>query len=72
MTDAGGVISIEQYGGRYSYEYGRPHTDPEFKIYTTWERGTMHGIPTPEPATLLLFGVGIAGLAGSKIRRKKK
>ena len=27
--------------------------------------------PVPEPATMLLFGVGIAGLVGSQIRRKK-
>lgn len=26
----------------------------------------------PEPATMLLFGTGIAGLAGTRIRRKKK
>lgn len=26
----------------------------------------------PEPSTMLLFGTGIAGLAGSRIRRKKK
>ena len=28
--------------------------------------------PVPEPTTMLLFGTGIAGLAGSKLRRKKK
>ena len=28
--------------------------------------------PVPEPATMLLFGTGIASLAGSRIRRKKK
>jgi hypothetical protein len=27
--------------------------------------------PVPEPATMLLFGTGIAGLIGSRIRRKK-
>jgi len=30
------------------------------------------GEPVPEPATMLLFGTGIAGLAGTRIRRKKK
>ena len=27
--------------------------------------------PTPEPATMFLFGTGIAGLAGSRLRRKR-
>ena len=28
--------------------------------------------PVPEPATIFLFGTGIAGLVGSRIRKKKK
>ncbi len=28
--------------------------------------------PTPEPTTMLIFGTGLAGLVGSRIRKKKK
>ena len=33
---------------------------------------TQPAAPVPEPTTVLLLGTGIAGLAGSRIRRKKK
>jgi hypothetical protein len=34
--------------------------------------GSTEVNPMPEPATMLLFGTGLAGFIGSRIRRKKK
>lgn len=33
---------------------------------------TVDSAPVPEPATMLLFGTGLAGFVGSRIKRKKK
>ena len=40
-----------------------------------WEsflRADLTSAPIPEPITILLFGTGVVGLVGSRLRRKKK
>jgi hypothetical protein len=49
------------FGGIITDWSTSPHGDFAFEL-----------TPVPEPATMLLFGTGIAGLAGSRLRRKKK
>ncbi len=41
-------------------------------IYTLFGNLRFRRHETPEPATMLLFGIGLVGLGGSKLRKKKK
>lgn len=48
--------------------YKIPDSANSFQFST---KQTQTVTPTPEPATMLLFGTGIAGLIGSRIKRKR-
>jgi len=58
----GTYYGAQSFTGIDSYLYGLALTNAQ----------VSDTAPVPEPVTILLFGTGLAGLAGSRIRRKKK
>ncbi len=57
---------------RFDYsQYGEQNWNIDFDFMATG-RDRTNTDPVPEPATILLFGTGLVGLAGSTIRKKKQ
>ena len=68
------VNSVNEVGDRVSTNrrFDLYQDSYEFDFFPTVWADWSPAQPVPEPATILLFGIGIVGLAGSRIRRKKK
>lgn len=70
VTAANLQIYLSSIGSLTGGELGTGYDQPTLVPITITEATTGPGSPVPEPATMLLFGLGLLGLAG--VNRRKK
>jgi len=66
-TGSGGTSGTGEPGAT-----GEPSTGNQSGGGSNPGSGGQAGSPVPEPGTLLLFGTGLAGLAGASFRRRRR
>ncbi|MFZ5994501.1 MAG: PEP-CTERM sorting domain-containing protein [Thermodesulfobacteriota bacterium] len=65
-------ISQIDFVNPISAQYLRIYATGGDNKYSVGEFQAFGTTPVPEPATMLLFGTGIAGLAGTRLKRRKR
>lgn len=63
-----GMPSMEGYWTTAGLTVGNNSNQPEISHFTAY---VTESTPIPEPATMLLFGTGLAGIAGVHLRKNK-
>jgi hypothetical protein len=68
----GGVIGGPEGDNTVNYDHGDYQITWTGDVTITGGPGVGQGTPIPEPTTVALLGIGLVGLAGAEVRRRRK
>ncbi len=64
-------LTSDLYAGGIAYDAPNANS-PAVDLDFIFREGLHAAAPVPEPTTFLLMGIGLAGLAGAEVRRRRK